>query len=75
MEAATGLRMEAYYSTVEWIESLPFAASFTRTEIYIEMQWRYGYPPATKGEMNFAVQWCLRNHQIIAIAADRWRRI
>jgi hypothetical protein len=72
---STGLRMDAYYSTVEWIESLPFAASFTRTELYIEMRWRHGYPPGSKGEMNLAVQRCVRDHEIIAIAVDRWMRI
>ena len=69
------LQMDAYYSTMEWIESLPFGVAFTRTELYIEMRWRHAYRPRSKGAMNLAVQKCLRDNQIIEIAPDRWMRI
>jgi hypothetical protein len=67
--------MEAYYIAVGWIESLPFGATFTRTELYIELRWRFAFGPRSKGEMNLAIHWCLRDSQIIATAADRWMKI
>ena len=67
--------MDAYYSTMEWIESLPVGTTFTRTELYIELRWRYAFSPRSKGEMNLAIQQCLRDNQITAIAADQWTSI